>query len=120
MQTDFGPWGGAISFNSNSNWYFDPDITTDESFSNQFDFYSVAVHELAHVLGFGSAPSFNNLSSGGVFTGAAVHDLFGSNPPLTPDGPLGAKLQLSGTGSRDGSLHCAGSAAILRNLITPP
>ncbi len=58
----------------------------DESFSNQYDFYSVAVHELAHVLGFGTAPSFNNLSSGGVFTGTAVHDLLGFNPPLSPDG----------------------------------
>jgi len=86
VQTDFGPWGGTISFNSTSNWYFDPDTRTDESFSNQFDFYSVTIHELAHVLGFGTAPSFNNLSSGGVFTGTAAHDLFGSNPPLSPDG----------------------------------
>lgn len=84
--TDFGPWGGRISFNSNSNWYFDSDITTDESFSNRYDFYSVAVHELAHVLGFGSAPSFNNLVSGGVFTGAAVQDLYGSNPSVTAGG----------------------------------
>jgi hypothetical protein len=86
VQTDFGPWGGSISFNNTSNWYFDPDTRTDESFSSQFDFYSVAVHELAHVLGFGTAPSFHNLSSGGVFTGSAAHALFGANPPLSPDG----------------------------------
>ena len=96
MQTDFGPWGGAISFNNNSNWYFDTDITTDEPFPNKYDFYSVAVHELAHVLGFGGAPSFKNLSAGGVFTGAAVHDLYGSNPPLTPDGHWAAKLSYQG------------------------
>ncbi len=106
MQTDFGPWGGAISFNNNSNWYFDPDITTDEPFPGKYDFYSVAVHELAHVLGFGGAPSFNNLSAGGVFTGAAVHDLYGSNPPLTSDGHWAAKLSYAGTGSCDGSKHC--------------
>jgi hypothetical protein len=86
VQTDFGPWGGAISFNSTSNWYFDLDTKTDEPFSNQYDFYSVAVHELAHVLGFGTSPSFVNLSSGGVFNGTAVHDLLGFNPPLSADG----------------------------------
>ena len=86
VQTDFGPWGGAMSFNSTSNWYFDPDTKTDESFSGKYDFYSVAVHELAHVLGFAGAQSFNNLRSGGVFTGSAAHDLLGHNPPLTADG----------------------------------
>ena len=96
MQTDFGPWGGAISFNNNSNWYFDSDITTEEPFPNKYDFYSVAVHELAHVLGFGAAPSFKNLSAGGVFTGAAVHDLYGSNPPLTGDGHWAPKLSYQG------------------------
>ncbi|MGH8762618.1 MAG: hypothetical protein ACREUR_05230 [Nitrosospira sp.] len=86
VQTDFGRWGGALSFNSaSSNWYFDADTRTDESFSG-FDLYSVAVHELAHVLGFGSADSFDNLSSGGVFTGTAVNDLLGTSPPLTGDG----------------------------------
>lgn len=83
--TDFAPWGGAISFNDTSSWYFDTDPRTDEPFSGQRDFYSVAVHELAHVLGFGSARSFNSLVSGGVFTGSAVESLHGSNPPLTGD-----------------------------------
>ncbi|SEK55786.1 matrixin family metalloprotease [Nitrosovibrio tenuis] len=86
VQTDFGPWGGAISFNSTSNWYFDPDTRTDESFANQYDFYSVATHELGHVLGFGTSQSFTNLNSGGLFTGTAVHDLLGYNPPLSSDG----------------------------------
>lgn len=85
-QTDFGPWGGTISFNSTSDWYFDPDVGTEESFPGKYDFYSVAVHELAHVLGFGSAQSFDNLSSTGVFTGAAVNELFGSHPALASNG----------------------------------
>lgn len=81
--TDYGPWGGAISFNSTSNWYFDPDTKTTESFANKYDFYSVALHELAHVLGFGTAKSFDNLISGNMFTGTAVNDLLGFNPTLS-------------------------------------
>ncbi|SCY73251.1 PEP-CTERM protein-sorting domain-containing protein [Nitrosospira sp. Nl5] len=96
VETDFGRWGGSLSFNSaSSNWYFDPDTDTDESFSG-FDFYSVAVHELAHVLGFGSADSFNNLSSGGLFTGSAVNALLGSNPSLTKEGHWVSGLSYSG------------------------
>ncbi len=53
--SDFGPWGGAMAFNSTSSWYFDSDVNTVESFNGQNDFYSVAIHELGHVLGYGSA-----------------------------------------------------------------
>lgn len=81
-ETDFGPWGGAISFNSASAWYFDPDPRTDESVVG-YDLYSVAVHELAHVLGFGTANSFDNLVSNNVFTGPAVEDLLGHRPGVT-------------------------------------
>jgi hypothetical protein len=81
-QTDFGPWGGSISFNSASSWYFDPNARTDESFTG-YDLYSVAVHELGHVLGFGDAKSFNNLVVNNVFTGSAVHDLLGYDPTVT-------------------------------------
>ena len=95
IETDFGPWGGAISFNSTSNWYLDSNTNTNESFSG-FDFYSVAVHELAHVLGFGSASSFENLISGGVFTGPAVNALVGYNPPLTSDGHWASGLSYLG------------------------
>lgn len=94
-ETDFGPWGGAISFNSASNWYFDSDTTTDESFSG-FDLYSVAVHELAHVLGFGGADSFDRLISGGSFTGPAVNALLGYNPPLAGDSHWASGLSYLG------------------------
>ena len=40
---------------------FDQDVTTLESFPSMTDFYSVAVHELAHLLGFGTADSWDAL-----------------------------------------------------------
>ncbi len=85
-KTDVAPWGGAITFNPTTNWYFgvDPAGLT----SDKMDFYTVATHELTHLLGFGTAESWNNLKSGGSFTGAksrAAYDA-GGNVPLSTDG----------------------------------
>ncbi len=80
--TDFAPWGGAITFNASTNWYFDPDPSTDESFTG-IDFYSVALHELGHVLGIGTAGSWDNLvGSDGTFLGARATAVYGSHPRL--------------------------------------
>lgn len=68
--TDFGPWGGAISFSSTASWYFDSNPNTVESFPGQNDFYSVAVHEIGHVLGIGTAASWFTYVSGSTFTGS--------------------------------------------------
>ncbi|HNU11091.1 MAG TPA: hypothetical protein PKJ45_06970 [Rubrivivax sp.] len=68
--TDFGPWGGFISFSSTATWHFGLDTNGLDSSKN--DFYSVAVHELAHVLGFGTADSFENRVIGGSFVGPTV------------------------------------------------
>ncbi len=57
---DTALWGGTISFNNASSWYFDADPSTDEAFSGN-DFYSVALHELGHVLGVGTADAWFNL-----------------------------------------------------------
>ena len=69
--TDFGPWGGSIGFSTTAQWYFDPNVSTFESFSG-YDFYSVAVHEIAHVLGIGGAPTWKNHTLGTNFVGANV------------------------------------------------
>lgn len=85
--TDVGPWGGSISFNSTAAWYFDPDPSSTESFAGQNDFYSVALHELGHVLGIGTATSWNNQIVGGQFTGPASKAVNGGNPvPLDSGG----------------------------------
>lgn len=94
-ETDFGPWGGSIAFNNISSFYFDNDTTSDETFTG-FDFYSIAVHELGHVLGFGTASSYLNDVSGGLFMGEAVTTLTGTGQPVTADGHWESGLQYLG------------------------
>ncbi len=84
--TDFAPWGGSITFGAGISWYFDSDPSTAESFAGQSDFYSVAVHELAHVLGYGTSDSWNNNRSGSSFQGPASLAL---NNPLSLSSDLG-------------------------------
>lgn len=78
-QTDFSPFGGSIAFDESANWHFGLDTVGLDS--GEFDFFSTAIHELAHVIGFGTAPSFNNLVSGGVFIGSSsILEFDGSGP----------------------------------------
>jgi hypothetical protein len=65
--TDFGPWGGSIAFDTDTNWYFGTDVSGLQSSQN--DFLSVAQHELMHLIGFGTAPSWARLVSNGRFLG---------------------------------------------------
>lgn len=79
-KTDFSLWGGAITFDLDSNWYFG--IDDDEQGFSQSDFLSVAMHEMAHALGFGTADSWDNLVSAGTFNGTEATTVYGSNPPV--------------------------------------
>jgi Ca2+-binding RTX toxin-like protein len=81
-QTDFGPFGGSISFDPSVNWHFG--TTTSGLDNDEFDFYSTALHELTHVIGFGGSNSWSNLVSGSRFTGqlaTVTYDGIG-HPPL--------------------------------------
>ena len=49
--TDFGPWGGSISFNSTENWSYDLHHPPADGLAS--DFLSTVLHELVHVLGLG-------------------------------------------------------------------
>ncbi len=75
--TDFGPWGGTISFSSTTNFHFG--LTTEGLDANEFDFVSVASHELLHVLGFGLANSWSAKVAGG-FTGPNSVAVSGKSP----------------------------------------
>ena len=77
--TDFEPLVGFISFDDNANWHFG---TTTVGLAGKNDFLSTAIHELAHVMGFGIAPSWDALVQNNEFTGAKSAEIFGGNVPL--------------------------------------
>jgi hypothetical protein len=84
---NFEPWIGTMAFDSGVNWFFDP---TPESANdipgNSFDFLSTAIHELAHVLGFGTSAIFEDLTSGSRFNGSNARAANnGSSIPLSGD-----------------------------------
>ena len=83
-KTDFAPGVGSISFdNSGTDWYFGLDETEFPG-GNTIDFLSVATHELAHVLGFGVAPSWQRLAGGTRFSGTTANAAYlgSGNVPL--------------------------------------
>jgi hypothetical protein len=65
--TDFGPWGGSIAFDNtpSTKWNFNLDAPV----SARNDFFTVALHEMAHVIGFGTSRSWGTFRSGNTFTG---------------------------------------------------
>ena len=79
----FTMWGGAVSFDANQNWNYSLNAPT----ANQLDFYSVSVHELAHVIGFGTAQSWLSQASSGRFEGAITKAVYGSAPQVSISGP---------------------------------
>ena len=80
----FSPWGGSIAFDSTQNWFYGQ--STDGLTGQQLDFYSVATHELGHVLGIGTSSQWTSLSSGGAFRGANATAAYGGAVPLAPGG----------------------------------
>lgn len=84
---DFATWGGSIAFDtlnngSPRNWHFDPYTLPGPG---RIDFLTIAFHELAHVFGFGTAPSFDNLIQNHQFLGAHVIALNGGAAQLALD-----------------------------------
>ena len=82
--TDFGPWGGSITFDTLTNWHFGE--TTAGLDNGEDDFFSIAQHELGHLMGIGTSGSWSDAIQAGNFTGAASVASFGGNVPL--DGGL--------------------------------
>lgn len=114
-------WGGSLSFDSATSWYFDSDISTVEDFAGQFDFFSVAVHEIVHALGFGVTDSWDSLVSNGTFVGAYATALTGGNPALA-DGDahwaIGTMSTIYGTATAQEAAMDPDIAANQRKYIT--
>lgn len=84
-RTDFAPKAGTIAFDVDTNWFFG--TTTSGLQSTQTDFYSVAAHELGHVLGVGAgSETWPAYASGGFFNGPASKAAYGGPVPLMSDG----------------------------------
>jgi len=91
--TDFARWGGTISFDQGVSWNFD----LNGPVSGKNDFLTVATHELAHVLGFGTSPSWRTFLTKnqstqqyvGPFTGPKSQALYGGPVPLETPAPGG-------------------------------
>src|SRR5687768_1095693 len=69
--TDFGPYGGSITFDTDPSggWYFGLDPA---AIAGRSDFFSVAQHEMLHLLGFGTSDAWEARVSGSAFTGPAA------------------------------------------------
>ncbi len=79
--TDFEPWAGVAAFNSSTDWDFSLENPT-----GKFEFVSVALHEIGHILGIGVSDTFLNLVRGNVFQGTNSKRINGGNGiPLQSD-----------------------------------
>jgi hypothetical protein len=93
--SDFARWGGTIAFDKTVAWNFN--LTAPAAGKN--DFLTVATHELAHVLGFGTSDAWRakltavSLATGGTqyvgpFTGPKAMQL-NNNTPVPLETPAG-------------------------------
>jgi len=80
-ETGFAAWGGSISFDADTEWHFNH---TTPPAAGKVDLYTVALHELAHTLGFGVSPEWTALTqpTGTTFTGQSATSLYGGPVPL--------------------------------------
>ncbi|OQW73806.1 MAG: hypothetical protein BVN35_11485 [Proteobacteria bacterium ST_bin11] len=117
--SDFSTWGGAITFDADTAWYFDNDPTTSEPISG-FDFYSVALHELGHVLGIGTANSWSRWLQGGAFTGLESKLANGGNNILlSSDGghwQAGQMSTINGQGNVEAAMTPTIAAGVRKNF----
>jgi hypothetical protein len=83
----FSRWGGSITFDTSARtWHYNH---TTPTAAGTTDFYSVAIHELAHALGFGerdsdpsNATAWENEVSGSSFFGSNAISAHGGSVPL--------------------------------------
>ena len=116
--TDFGVWGGSISFNDAVNWNLDSSVLPA---GDEFDLFSTALHEIAHVFGFGTAESFDiQLNGSDQFTGLNTVAENGGVVQLTADQHINSleSSTVFGTGTVQTPLLADEIAIGTRSLMT--
>lgn len=82
----FQPWTAWVAFSRTAAFHFDPDPASGNPVpAGKVDFVSVALHEIGHMLGFGTADAFKTKIANGAFTGAKAQAAYGGPVPLTSD-----------------------------------
>lgn len=82
--SDFSLWGGTITFNNQTDWHFQ--TKGRPTGSSSIDFISTALHELGHLLGIGTADSWDaQIDSNKRFNGVRSVASFGGPVPVTDD-----------------------------------
>lgn len=81
--TDVAPTFASIGFNTNLDWDFS---INEAAAPGKVDFVAVATHELAHVFGFGLAPSWRRYISGSNFTGPKASAAYQGGNRVPVDG----------------------------------
>ena len=117
-KTDYGPWGGSVSFDWDTNWYVG--LATAGLTPNKMDLFSVAVHELVHLLGFSaSQPSYANLAPGSTFNGAIAKSVNGGlAPTVTGSHWLNMTSKVGIGGASQTALMDAGLPSGVRRRVT--
>ena len=75
----FARWGGALTFDVDAEWNFNHTTAVPVGKS---DFYTVALHELAHTFGFGASQEWTNKVSGTNFVGAEAMSIYHAQGPV--------------------------------------
>jgi hypothetical protein len=127
----FRPWMGSIAFDLDSGssptrWFLDPTPDTASDIpTNQIDFISTAVHEIGHVLGFGTSQSFDRLtapltsarSSEWGFGGINARAVNGGNPIPLDGGHVREGYEFGGSGESVMDVKIAAGVRTLPNRL---
>ncbi len=104
QSSGFAHWGGTISFDNDGSTNWNLNLAHPPT-SGQSDLYSVALHEIGHVLGFGSTTLKQQglVNASNRFVGGAAMAEYGGAVPMQPGGGHWAEGTMSSVYNGSGS-----------------